>query len=156
MGMECAPGYVEQLDLYQFSILNPLLADKLAILLNDISKVDNVSDATRALGDLWLSEIKVDETDNAYLTDIFLGWNEFSEEDLNKLLPIATTYVQLLEEFKKETGGLEFVVYYIDEEEALRGSDVTGLGIDVVKGVYQRTPAGEKYKNAIRRSFFVV
>jgi len=64
-------------------------------------------------------------------------------------------YHDLQDEFEQKTGLILLVIYTCDEDEADRGCEVTG-GCWSVGGVYQLSPAGEKYKDKIERKFWTV
>ena len=60
----------------------------------------------------------------------------------------------LIEVFKVKTGGLELDIGYHDPENGDCYDEVSGLFF-IVRGVYQYTPAGEKYKQFIETQGWV-
>lgn len=77
--------------------------------------------------------------------------NEYGEGDWGD--EVDQAYCELVENFEKATG-LTLSVEYHSENDGDRYDDVTGVYWEV-SGVYQRTPAGEKYAAKITRAFFV-
>jgi hypothetical protein len=62
-------------------------------------------------------------------------------------------YIALQKAFKEKTD-LEIGIFYHDSEDGDRYDDFTGRAWQV-DGVYQYTPAGEKYKDKIKNQSFV-
>jgi hypothetical protein len=69
--------------------------------------------------------------------------------------PVLTVYGKLIEAFKKATGLDLRLSFHNSEDEGDRYDDINGA-YWWVNGVYQLTPAGEKYKKHITRSNFVI
>jgi len=90
----------------------------------------------------------------------FDGLDSFAKyvtvEGLNsedKMTRTERKYIALQKAFEKKTG-LEIGVFYHDSDDGDRYDDFFGRAW-WVEGVYQYTPAGEKYKDKITRQSFV-
>jgi len=104
-----------------------------------------------------LKEAESDLDEFSTYFDETYGYEEdIPQNESNKVMEvwgrIKVAYTELTEAFNKATG-LYLGIRYHDAED--RGDEVDG-GFWEVNGVYDYTPAGQKYKDKINRKFWTV
>lgn len=86
--------------------------------------------------------------DNVVFTIEYFAQNLGYSDDYNQ------SYEDLIKKFEERTGLTLWIGYHDIENDGDRYDDIDGVYWSV-GGVYQHTPAGEKYKHRIQRAFFV-
>lgn len=108
-------------------------------------KFQELIEVLNEVDDMTLNELA---SSSQYGNDLVGELNtKCSEEEAQK---IVNAYESLCEDFEKKTG-LSLYLNYHDAED--RGDEVDGM-FWCVDGVYQYSPAGEKYKEKIERKFW--
>lgn len=76
------------------------------------------------------------------------------DNESNQVAKIESCWESLFFAFKKQTDGLELCPMFHSNDDGDRYDDVSG-GFFHVEGVYQQTPAGERFASKIERRFYV-
>jgi len=97
----------------------------------------------------------IKEIDDEGNVDFDFVANQFNFEPVEEVPdPIVRAYRALCEAFKNKTGLALNLGFHDQHDDGDRYDDINGA-YWWVDGVYQRTPAGEKYKDDIQRCSFV-